>query len=298
VFCRHDAPPLGAAADFDAMTRAAAWRTLTPIPPIRPWTRRRATAALLAVLALHAAAPASGEISEIAQRRAKERKTFSDAEITDGFFKITFGAEFHVATRVDRIRKYDAPVRVYLDNRARPDRRGQVIATIADIKARIQHLDIAITEKRHEANVVVTLVRDRDLARTIGSIYGIDRARRIQTSLEPQCLSGFRKDDSFRIQHADVILVADAGEFVFFDCVYEELLQALGPINDDATVPWSMFNDNVQLGFFGVYDQYLLNMLYHPRVRPGMTRDEVAAVLPQILPEVRAWVAAVNKLPQ
>jgi hypothetical protein len=29
-----------------------------------------------------------------------------------------------------------------------------------------------------------------------------------------------------------------------------------------------------------------------------MTRDEVAAVLPQILPEVRAWVAAVNKLPQ
>jgi hypothetical protein len=280
------------------MTLAAIWRTLISIPPIRLPTRQHTIAALLALSAPFVATPAGAENPEIAQRRASERKTFSDAEITDGFFKVTFGAEFHVATRVDRIRKYAVPVRVYLDNRARPDRRPQVVAAIADIKARVQNLDIAITEKRNEANVVVTLVRDRDLARTIGSIYGIDRARRIQSSLEPQCLSGFRKDDSFRILHADVILVADAGEFVFFDCVYEELLQALGPINDDATLPWSMFNDNVQLGFFGVYDQYLLNMLYHPRIRPGMTRDEVAAVLPLILPEVRAWVASVNKLPR
>ena len=73
-------------------------------------------------------------------------------------------------------------------------------------------------------------------------------------------------------------------------------MQALGPINDDATVPWSMFNDEVQLGFFGVYDQYLLNLLYHPRIRPGMTREDVGAVLPGILPSVRAWVTEINDL--
>ncbi len=240
---------------------------------------------------------AAAENTEIAKRRAVERKIFTDTEILDGFFKITFGAEFHVAGRVDRIRKYDAPIRVFIDNRAKPDRSEQVAESIADIRARIRDLDIAVTDKRNDANVVVTLVRDRDLARTIRSIYGIERARRIQNSLEPQCLSGFRKDESFRILHSDVILVADAGEFVFYDCVYEELLQALGPINDDASVPWSMFNDDVQLGFFGVYDQYLLNILYHPRIRPGMTRADVEAMMPEILPSVRAWVAEVNKLP-
>ncbi len=26
-----------------------------------------------------------------------------------------------------------------------------------------------------------------------------------------------------------------------------------------------MFNDAVRMGFFGVYDQYILNILYHPR---------------------------------
>src|SRR6185295_8628163 len=123
-------------------------------------------------------------------------------------------------------------------------------AVVTDIRARIRNIDLATTSSRSEANIIVLLVRDRDLARTIRSLYGVNRARRIQKSLEPQCLSGFRKDDSFRILHSDVLLVADVGDFVFYDCVYEELLQALGPINDDASVPWSMFNDDVQMGFF------------------------------------------------
>ena len=164
-----------------------------------------------------------------------ERKTFTDAEIIDGFFKVTFGAEFHVAGGVDRIRKYDGPVRIFIDNRAKPDRSQQVAEVVADIRARIRDLDIAMTDKRDEAKIVVSLVRDRDLAHTIRSLYGIDRARRIQRSLEPQCLSGFRKDESSRILHSDVLIVADAGEFVFYDCIYEELLQSLGPINDDTT---------------------------------------------------------------
>jgi Protein of unknown function (DUF2927) len=238
------------------------------------------------------------EDAEIANRRATERKAFSDAEIVDGFFKVTFGAELGVAGGVDRIRKYDGPIRVYVDNRANPDRSEQVGRVVADVRARIRDIDLTLTTRRSEANMVVSLVRDQDLARTIRSLYGIDRARRIQRSLEPQCLSGFRKDESFRILHSDVILVADAGEFVFYDCIYEELLQALGPINDDTTLPWSMFNDDVRMGFFDVFDQYILNILYDSRIRPGMTRREVQAVLPDILPSVRGWVAQINELPR
>jgi Protein of unknown function (DUF2927) len=70
----------------------------------------------------------------------------------------------------------------------------------------------------------------------------------------------------------------------------------LGPINDTASVPWTMFNDNVSMGFFDVYDQYILNLLYDPRVRPGMTVEEVKAVLPQVLADVRVWVRQVNHL--
>ena len=248
------------------------------------------------LLTISAASPACAEDPRIAKNRASERKIFTDTEITDGFFKVAFGAEYSVAGRTDRIRKYDGPVRIYVDSRAKPDRRMQVAAIVADIRARVDHLDIAVTDSREGANVIVTLVRDRDLLPTIRKFFGRAKARRIQHSLGPQCLSGFSKDEDFRITHSEVIVVADAGDFIFYDCVYEEILQALGPINDTTAIPWTMFNDDVQKGFFDRYDQYLLNILYDPRIRPGMTRAQVRALLPQVLPTVRNWVSRVNNL--
>ena len=121
------------------------------------------------------------------------------------------------------------------------------------------------------------MVRDRDLFRTISTFYGGERAKEIKSSLDPQCLSGFRKNEKFEIEHSDVILTVDNGDFVFFDCAYEELLQSLGPINDTESVPWTMFNDNVSMGYFDVYDQYLLNLLYDPRIKPGMTVADIGA---------------------
>jgi hypothetical protein len=237
----------------------------------------------------------SGEIPAIASRQRAEKKSFTDSEITEGFFKTAFGAEYHLAGRVDRIRKYDVPVRVFADGN-RPDRKAQLEKVVADIGQRVQHLDIAMAETGDAANVVVKLVRDRDLYRTITSFYGSDRAREIRTSLDPQCLSGFRKSDKYEIEHSDVILTVDNGDFIFFDCAYEELLQSLGPINDTSSVPWTMFNDNVSMGFFDVYDQYILNVLYDPRVKAGMTVTEVKAVLPAVLVDVRVWVKKINNL--
>ena len=251
----------------------------------------------LGQLPVAAQAPDPAQNKGIAARRAAEVRSFTDAQIIDGFFKITFGAEFHTAGRIDRIRKFDVPVRAYIDNRAKPDRAQETGRVIEDIGRHIDKLDIAVTSDRRLANLVITLVRDRDLDRTIAGMFGRERARRIETALEPQCLSGFRKDETYRITRSEVIIVVDAGDFIFYDCAYEEILQSLGPINDDESVPWTMFNDNVQMGFFDVYDQYILNILYHPRVRPGMTADEVRALLPEIMPDVRAFVAKVNGLP-
>jgi len=251
----------------------------------------------LAVVALSMPPPALSETAAIAARQRAEKKSFTDAEIIEGFMKTSFGAEFHLAGRVDRIRKYDAPVRVFADgNYSR--RKAQLAKVVADIGRRIQHLDIAMTDRADDANVTVQLVRDRDLAPTIARNYGSERAREIRSSLDPQCLSAFRKNDRFEITHSDVILTIDNGDFVFFDCAYEELLQALGPINDTSSVPWTMFNDKVSMGFFDVYDQYILNLLYDPRIRPGMTVDEVKVVLPEALAEARAWVRKINKLPE
>jgi hypothetical protein len=237
---------------------------------------------------------AKAENPDISSRRASERMDFTNDEIADGFFKIAFGAELQLGQPEARIRKFDGPVRIFVASKGLPDRRLEIATIVGDIRARIDHLDVTVTNDPNAANFFVTLVPKRDFKRTIRSLYGSEKAKRIQQSLQPQCLSGIGKDERFRIRRAEVILPVDAGEFTFYDCAYEELLQALGAINDDRSVPWTMFNDDVQMGFFDVYDQYLLNILYDPRIRAGMTKAEVDAVMPDVLSTTRAWVTHAN----
>jgi hypothetical protein len=238
--------------------------------------------------------PAYAEDPGISSRRASERTDFTDEEIKNGFFKIAFNAELQLGAPAERVRKFDEPVRIFLDSKSNIDRRPEIAAVITDIRAHVNHLDVAVTDDREAANFVVRLVAARDLDRTIRSLYGNDKAKRIQQALNPQCLSGIGKDQRYRIRRAEVILPVDAGDFTFYDCAYEELLQALGAINDDRSVPWTMFNDDVQMGFFDVYDQYLLNILYDPRLRPGMTKQEVNALLPKVVSTARTWVGNIN----
>jgi hypothetical protein len=251
-------------------------------------------ASIAIALAAIDSGPAKAENPDISSRRASERLDFTNDEIKDGFFKIAFKAEMQIDAPVERIRKFDEPVRIFVDSMGLPDRRSEIAAVVADIRSRVNHLDVAVTDDREAANFVVRLVAERDLRRTIRSLYGSERAKQIQHSLHPECLSGIGKDKLYRIRRAEVILPVDAGEFTFYDCAYEELLQALGAINDDPSVPWTMFNDDVQMGFFDVYDQYLLNVLYDPRIRAGMTKEEVERLLPDVLATAREWVTAAN----
>jgi hypothetical protein len=287
---RNPSPGSHLRCDPTSPTRGEVRRRLSPSRYLRLIT-------LAAFVFASVAAPAlSAENPTIAARQRAEKKTFTDSEIVEGFFKTAFGAEFHLAGRVDRIRKYAMPVRVFAAGANRRDRKAQLAKVVADIDRRIAHLDIAMANSIDDATIVVTLVRDRDLIPTVQRFYGEERAREIKSSLDPQCLSGFRKNERYEIEHSDVILTVDKGDFVFLDCAYEELLQSLGPINDTNSVPWTMFNDQVSMGFFDIYDQYLLNILYDPRIRPGMSIEEVKAVLPEVLPDVRAFVRQVNDL--
>src|SRR5260370_37917285 len=126
---------------------------------------------LIGLTGVCAASLVHAEDREITKRRAAERKTFTDVEIFDGFFKTAFGAELKFAGRADRVRKYDVPVRIYVDNRANPDRSAQVAAVVADIKARVANLDLAMTQDRKAATTIVQLLRERDFYPTLRKAY-------------------------------------------------------------------------------------------------------------------------------
>ena len=148
-------------------------------------------------------------------------------------------------------------MRVFADGN-RADRKAQLSKIVADIAARVQHLDIAMAGSLDDANVQVKLVRDRDLHRTIATFYGSERAKEIRSSTRNACRASARTEVRNRAFRRDPH--RRQWRLRLLDCAYEELLQSLGPINDTASVPWTMFNDNVSMGYLRLRP-YLLNLL-------------------------------------
>ena len=72
------------------------------------------------------------------------------------------------------------------------------------------------------------------------------------------------------------------------DCVWEEVMQALGPINDSLTVEQTMFNDAVEQPIPTSYDWLALSLLYDPRLKTGMTEAEAAPILDEMIEELAA----------
>ena len=277
------------------MLGARALSSITGASIDREWLRRKSIVMGFALIAMLAAGipngPALAEDPDITSRRASERTEFTNEEIKDGFFKIAFHAEMQIGAQAERVRKY---------RRAGQDIRGQqgrARPQPGDRRDRCRHSGPGEPSRRGDHERIARLPisssrwsRSAIWRRPFARSTATTGRSAFRQSLSPQCLSGIGKDSRYRIRRAEVILPVDAGEFTFYDCAYEELLQALGAINDDRSVPWTMFNDDVQMGFFDVYDQYLLNILYDPRVRPGMTKKEVNALLPDVLSTTRGWV--------
>ncbi|NDH27227.1 MAG: DUF2927 domain-containing protein, partial [Rhodobacteraceae bacterium] len=68
-------------------------------------------------------------------------------------------------------------------------------------------------------------------------------------------------------------------------CFHEEIAQGLGLSNDSPRARPSIFNDDDEFALLTEYDEILLNILYDPRLRSGMSLNTAAPVLRQIINE-------------
>jgi hypothetical protein len=69
-------------------------------------------------------------------------------------------------------------------------------------------------------------------------------------------------------------------------CIHEEVAQALGLPNDSPAARPSIFNDDEEFGLLTTHDEYLLNILYDPRLKPGMRAAEARPIVEAIAREL------------
>jgi len=84
-------------------------------------------------------------------------------------------------------------------------------------------------------------------------------------------------------QKIAIFLPGDVSPQNVRDCLHEELAQALGPLNDLYRLPNSVFNDDNFHTVLTGFDMLMLRIHYSPRLQTGMSKAQVAALLPGIL---------------
>ncbi len=80
-----------------------------------------------------------------------------------------------------------------------------------------------------------------------------------------------------------VVIGSETGPLLRRACIHEEVTQAMGLANDSPTARPSIFNDDGEFALLTVHDEYLLRILYDPRLRPGMSAEEAMPIVRRIV---------------
>lgn len=87
-------------------------------------------------------------------------------------------------------------------------------------------------------------------------------------------------------RQAIAVIRAEHPERLRRACIHEEIAQALGLPNDSPLARPSIFNDDEEFGLLTTHDELLLNILYDPRLRPGMRAAEARPIVEAIAREL------------
>ncbi|OYU41425.1 MAG: hypothetical protein CFE33_01305 [Pseudorhodobacter sp. PARRP1] len=78
---------------------------------------------------------------------------------------------------------------------------------------------------------------------------------------------------------AFAVIRAEHPDLLRLSCIHEEIAQALGLPNDSPKARPSIFNDDEEFALLTTQDEKMLQMLYNPALRPGMTEAEARPII-------------------
>lgn len=164
---------------------------------------------------------------------------------------------------------------------------------IADYAARLARITgHPISTGARDPNFHVLIMGEDDRAE------GLERIRRIAPGLDNATLGTIRfmprtvhclviafsgGDDLHSYTRAIAWIRAEHPDLMRKACVHEELAQGLGLANDSPAARPSIFNDDEEFALLTRHDEILLELLYDPALRPGMTIDEARPLLRRLL---------------
>jgi hypothetical protein len=222
---------------------------------------------------------------------------FGNAELIRNFERIAFHKEFAdtglkaEATPVELV-KWTGPVRWMLTgDGVRPaDERAFV-----ELVTRLEGLTgLEFRRVEREADVFVLIAGREGRRAFVAALEQAGLAPRMRLILEwarndtYPCVGqvGRTRGREGWVNKATIAIKDETRGLLRRSCIHEELVQTLGLLNDDAGARPSIFNDDQEFALLTRHDEYLLRILYDPRLEYGMTAGEGMPVVRRIVEEI------------
>jgi hypothetical protein len=233
--------------------------------------------------------------------RAPDDAPYSNADLSANFERVVFYTEFTLRDgvlapeeRETRLLKWSGPVRYRLVGDAVEADDARTYAALADELAEATGLDILEAGPDEPDNLLI-LILGRDARREAADFLqqagapneGLIYRLRADDYAIP-CAASVNADGRSRAIVQGLILVkAETAGLLREACAHEEFAQVLGPGNDSDAARPSIFNDDGEFALLTEHDAMILRVLYDPRLRSGMSRDEAMPIAREIIEELR-----------
>ena len=229
---------------------------------------------------------------------------FSQRQLVDNFIRIALFEEFSSingemvrSETATKLHRWTQPVRmqVKFGESVAQDKRTKDRAAIEKFNARLARLTgLPITLTDDNPNYTVFIVNE-DERRMIG-----DDLRKISSDIDLAAINTVQNmrrttlclvfaidsEENGIYSKAVSVIRAEHPDLLRLSCIHEELAQGLGLPNDSPQARPSVFNDDEEFGLLTTHDEYLLRMLYDPRMKPGMTASEARPIAATIASEL------------
>jgi len=189
--------------------------------------------------------------------------------------------------------RWETPLRLWTSGETTPDKAH--ISTLAERVNRLTQLSVERAVDAQEANIFI-LIADADERRELVGLLG-SLGRNSDAPLvnawperaEFPCIARvFINPSNNTLEWAMILVKAELTGAFRKSCLTEEFIQSLGLFNDGPKIRPSIFNDDAEFIELTRHDEYLLQILYDRRLRPGMLRGEAEPIVQIIAAELLA----------
>jgi len=229
--------------------------------------------------------------------RPRSEPQYSNSQLLRNFLSIALQAEAADDIGADggiAISKWNSPIRYRLAGAQVRDR--VQVAALSQHLSSLTGLDIREAGEVERYNMDIRFVprpyRAAEMQELLSTQWLGPRVTRLASQWRDyesdRCFTLTTRDPQSGITGTAHIFIKDELPLIWREtCIIEEMTQSMGLLNDDPRASPSIFNDDGVYQALTSHDEYLLRVLYDPRIRSGMRRRNVVPLAERVIAELR-----------